>query len=93
MFEILTFSKMQKESDLLNVTSAKWTRFEIDLKEKSVNSTILAHAEQGGGYDLPNFNFHMAGEETCVTYLIALFTEQTIDEDYGWKFSKYDACK
>jgi hypothetical protein len=82
---------MKKQSDLLNQGGGSWTRFEIDLNDKTVNHFDLTPTDFGG-YELPAFNHLMRGEETCYTYTTAFFRQQTIDEDYGWDFAKIDAC-
>jgi carotenoid cleavage dioxygenase-like enzyme len=69
-----------------------WQRFEIDLDDLSVNSYELLSAK-AGGYELPAFNWLKAGQETCITYHSAFYQQQVIDDNYGWDFTKFDACE
>lgn len=93
IFGSLTFANQRKESDLLNQVGGAWTRFEIDLEAKTVNSFNLAESPNAGGFELPAFNHLKQGEETCYTYLSAFYHQQVIDDDYGWDFAKMDSCK
>lgn len=72
LFATLTFDNMKKQSDMLEQGGGSWTRFEIDLTEKTVNHFDLIEKEFGG-LELPAFNHLMRGQETCFTYLTAFW--------------------
>jgi hypothetical protein len=47
-----------------------------------------------GNYELPTFNPTYDGvKENCYTYIMEMFSNQVMDDNYSWDMVKYDACQ
>lgn len=95
VYEVFDMWRLKTEQDLLNHQYGKgvWKRFELDFKTNKVVSYDLARPKHGN-YELPTYNELYEGvKENCITYLLALFENQILDDNYGFDIRKFDSCK
>ena len=92
VYEVFEFKNLKQGVQKINYGSSQ-KRFEIDLASGELSHKDLSVLEWGN-YELPTFNPTYDGlKENCYTYIMEMFANQVMDENYSWDMVKYDACQ